>query len=51
MAAMAYFSEVRLSNHLNLADIQTGSKIIQDRHILKEFLEYIHIKKGLLEAV
>ncbi len=49
MAAMAYFSEVRLSNHLNLAEIQTGGKIIQDRHILKEFLEYIHIKKGLLE--
>jgi hypothetical protein len=49
MAAMAYFSEVRLSNHLNLAEIQTGSKIIQDRHVLKEFLEYIHIKKGLLE--
>jgi hypothetical protein len=49
MAGMAYFSEARLSNHLKLAEIQTGSKIIQDRHILKEFLEYIHINKGLLE--
>ena len=47
---MAYFSEVRLANHLSLAEIQTGRKIIHDRHILKEFLEYIHIKKGLLEA-
>ena len=50
MGAVAYFSEVRLANHLSLAEIQTGRKIIQDRHILKEFLEYIHIKKGLLEA-
>jgi hypothetical protein len=47
--AMTYFSDVRLSNHLNLADIQDDGKTIQDRHILKEFLEYIHIKKGLLE--
>ena len=49
MGALAYFSEVRLTNHLSLAEIQTGRKIIHDRHILKEFLEYIHIKKGLLE--
>ena len=45
-----YFSEVRLTNQLSLAEIQTGQKTIQDRNILKEFLEYIHIKKGLLEA-
>jgi hypothetical protein len=45
-----YFSEVRLTNQLSLAEIQTGKKTIQDRNILKEFLEYIHIKKGLLKA-
>jgi hypothetical protein len=50
MAARSYFSEVRLANHLSLAEVQTGGKTIHDRHILKEFLEYIHIKKGLLEA-
>lgn len=50
MSAASYFSEVRLANQLSLAEIQTGQKIIQDRHTLKEFLEYIHIKKGLLEA-
>jgi hypothetical protein len=50
MGTAQYFSEVRLANHLSLVEVQTGSKNIQDRHILKEFLEYIHIKKGLLEA-
>lgn len=49
MGAATYFSEVRLANQLSLAEINTGQKSIYDRHILKEFLEYIHIKKGLLE--
>jgi hypothetical protein len=50
MGGKAYFSEVRLANHLSLAEVQSGRKHLQDRHLLKEFLEYIHIQKGLLEA-
>jgi hypothetical protein len=50
MGRAAYFSEVRLANHLSLAEVQSGEKHLQDRHLLKEFLEYIHIQKGLLEA-
>ena len=50
MTGAAYFSEVRLANHLSLEEVRNDTQKIQDRHILKEFLEYIHIKKGLLEA-
>ena len=50
MGRAAYFSEVRLANHLSLAEVQSGEKHLLDRHLLKEFLEYIHIQKGLLEA-
>jgi hypothetical protein len=50
MDGASYFSEVRLANNLTLAEVQNGSKKIHDRHILKEFLEYTHIKKGLLDA-
>ena len=50
MTGAAYFSEVRLANHLSLEEVRHDTQKIQDRHILKEFLEYIHIKKGLLEA-
>jgi len=50
MGGQAYFSEVRLSNNLTLKEVQSGDKKIPDRQILKEFLEYTHIKKGLLEA-
>lgn len=46
----AFFSEVRLANNATLAAIRAGDRKIQDRQTLKEFLEYIHIKKGLLEA-
>ncbi len=46
----AFFAAVRLTNNASLAEIQRGEHRIQDRHTLKEFLEYIHIKKGLLEA-
>jgi len=49
MGDAPYFSEVRLANQLSLAEVQSGRKKISDRHILKEFLEYTHIKKGLLE--
>lgn len=45
----AFFAEVRLANHWTLEDIQSGGKKIRDRQILKEYLEYLHIKKGLLE--
>lgn len=45
----AFFSEVRLANNWSLEDIQSGKKKIRDRHTLKEYLEYLHIKKGLLE--
>lgn len=50
MSQRAFFSAVRLSNNATLAEIQSGETKIQDRYVLKEFLEYIHIKKGLLEA-
>jgi hypothetical protein len=50
MSRVAYFSKVRLANQVSLAELLNGSKKIHDRLILKDFLEYIHIKKGLLEA-
>lgn len=45
--AREFFSEVRLDG-LPLAAYRQGTAPIQDRHILKEFLEYAHIKTGLL---
>jgi hypothetical protein len=42
-----FFSEVRLDG-LSLADLKPG-QAMRDRHLLKDFLEYVHIKKGLLE--
>ena len=36
-------------NGLSLADIKPGYAL-RDRTLLKDFLEYIHLKKGLLEA-
>ncbi|MGQ9921448.1 MAG: hypothetical protein ACUVRZ_08985 [Desulfobacca sp.] len=50
MESRAFFAAVRLANNATLAEIQRGEATIRDRHTLKEFLEYIHIKKGLLEA-
>jgi len=50
MDQRAFFAGVRLANNTTLAEIQSGAHKIQDRHILREFLEYSHIKKGLLEA-
>lgn len=49
MGGQAFFADIRLANAASLADVQSGSQKIQDRQSLKEFLEYIHIKKGLLE--
>ncbi len=49
MSLPAYFSEVRLGDNISLAEVQAGSRKITDRQLLKDFLEYIHIKKGLLE--
>ena len=43
-----FFSEVRLNGH-QLADIRLGQATLRDRQLLKDFLEYVHIKKGLLE--
>ena len=42
-----FFSEVRLSG-LSLAAIKKGAATIRDRTLLKDFLEYSHLKKGLL---
>ncbi len=42
-----FFADVTLDG-LTLAACQQGSAPIQDRHTLKEFLEYVHIKQGLL---
>ncbi|MGP7971643.1 MAG: hypothetical protein ACLPQL_14595, partial [Desulfobaccales bacterium] len=49
MPRQNFFAKVRL-NGCSLADVPLGQAALQDRHLLKEFLEYIHIKKGLLEA-
>ena len=43
-----FFSEVRLNGH-HLADIRLGQATLRDRQLLKEFLDYAHLKKGLLE--
>lgn len=42
-----FFSEVRL-NGLSLAAIKKGVAPLRDRNLLKDFLEYSHLKKGLL---
>ncbi|MGO9620853.1 MAG: hypothetical protein ACLPT6_05550 [Desulfobaccales bacterium] len=44
-----FFADVRL-NGCSLADVKLGQATIRDRYLFKEFLEYVHIKKGLLEA-
>jgi hypothetical protein len=44
-----FFSEVKI-NGLPLRKYLKGEAAIDDRSVLKEFLEYIHMKKGLLEA-
>jgi hypothetical protein len=46
-AKREFFSEVRL-NGLSLAALKQGAAPIRDRQLLKDFLEYVHIKKGLL---
>ncbi len=43
-----FFAEVRLNGH-QLADLKLGRATLRDRQLLKDFLEYVHIKKGLLE--
>jgi hypothetical protein len=45
---LKFFSEVRLNGH-QLADVKSGQLVLRDRYLLKDFLEYVHIKKGLLE--
>ncbi len=42
-----FFGEVRLDG-LSLAAIRQGAAPLRDRQFLKDFLEYVHIKKGLL---
>jgi hypothetical protein len=43
-----YFCEVQLDGH-SLAEYRKGAAAFQDRYLLKDYLEYVHIKKGLLE--
>jgi hypothetical protein len=43
-----FFSEVELDGQ-PLAAYLKGAAVFQDRSVLKEFLEFVHIKKGLLE--
>jgi hypothetical protein len=45
----AFFSEAELNGH-PLADYRRGAASLQDRYLLKDYLEYVHIQKGLLEA-
>jgi hypothetical protein len=42
-----FFSEVRLDG-LSLAAIRQGLAPIRERQLLKDFLEFVHIKQGLL---
>jgi len=42
-----FFSEVQL-NGRSLAEYRSGAAPIQDRYLLKDYLEYVHIEKGLL---
>ena len=42
-----FFGEVRLDG-LPLAAYRKGPYAIQDRNLLKDFLEYVHIRLGLL---
>lgn len=42
-----FFSEIRLDGH-TLASLRQGAAPIRDRYLLKDFLEYVHIRKGLL---
>jgi hypothetical protein len=44
---MEYFSEVQLGG-FSLAAFKQGAAI-RDRYVLKDFLEYVHIKSGLLD--
>jgi len=47
--ARQFFSEVRLNGH-TLAALRRGAAPLRDRYLLKDFLEFVHLKKGLLEA-
>lgn len=47
METREFFSEVQLDGR-PLKDYRQGAATIQDRNVLKEFLEYLHLKKGLL---
>jgi hypothetical protein len=42
-----FFSEVQL-NGRSLDDYRSGAAPLQDRYLLKDYLEYIHLEKGLL---
>lgn len=44
-----FFSDVKL-NGLPLRKYLKGYGSVDDRYLLKDYLEYIHMKKGLLEA-
>jgi hypothetical protein len=44
-----FFAKVKIDG-FPLRKYLRGEAAIDDRHVLKEFLEYIHMKKGLLEA-
>ncbi len=47
MEAGRFFTEVTI-NGVKLASFQKGDRPIRDRHTLKDFLEYVHIRQGLL---
>lgn len=44
-----FLHDLRLDGK-SLADLQQGKAPLRDRYLLKDFLEYVHIKKGLLDA-
>lgn len=45
----SFFADVRI-NGLPLRKYLKGEVTLEDRYLLKEFLEYVHMKRGLLEA-
>jgi|UniRef100_A0A7V6A203 hypothetical protein len=44
-----FFAEAKI-NGIPLRKYLKGEVVIDDRSVLKDFLEYVHMKKGLLEA-
>ncbi len=45
-----FFSEVRLDGY-HLADIRLGQATLRERYLIKEFLDYTHMKKAFWRPI